>query len=471
MSKSSPRHKFTAATIARACGGAIAEGPPQQGADAISTDTRTITPGDAFFALIGPNFDAHDFVPLAAQAGAAIVVAQRQDHRWKLPSGVPLVLVEDTTRALVDLAAWHRGRLAGKLLAVTGSCGKSTVKTMEACILSRAGSVSVAKRSFNNRIGLSLTLLNSPVESDFVVLEMGASRPGEIDELARCARPQAGVITCIGECHLEGLRDRRGVMEAKAELIPHLDPDGVLILNADDPLCLSLAARYPGEVRTFGLSPRADVRPTEVQRQGGGIAFRISGQAFRLPIAGRHNALNAAAALCACTWAGATLEQAREALQQVVLPPMRFERKVIGGVTFILDCYNSNATAMRAALQAFLDEPCARRRMVVTGDMLELGEAAPEIHRRIGRVLALTQVDTVVAVGPLGRFVLDGWVEIAAGYQAAIHFPSPEEAWRSVWALARPGDAVLIKGSRAMEMEKITAAIADDLGLLGKGAA
>jgi len=465
------RHRFTAGMMLKDCGGTLAAGRRRQGACGISTDSRTIEKGEAFLALVGPNHDGHDFVPQAIEAGASIVVAMRRDEQWRLPRNVALILVGDTTRALVRLAAMHRRRLRGKVLSVTGSCGKSTVKTMLGAILSRAGRCGIAQRSFNNRIGLSLSLLDSEVEDDFTVLEMGTNHPGEIDELARCAKPHAGIITCIGECHLEGLGDRIGVMEAKAELIPHLDPDGVLILNADDPLCASLGARFAGEVRTFGFSGRADVRPINLRRDSGAMAFEACGESFRLPAAGRHNALNAAAAICASMWAGATLEQAREALAQVALPPMRFEKRQLAGVTFILDCYNSNPTAMHAALRGFLDEPVARRRMVVCGDMLEMGDAAQEMHRHLGRTLALTHVDILVAVGPLGRFVLDGWAELAQDQQVALHFPTAQEAWRPVWALTAPGDAVLIKGSRAMKMETVASAIAEHIGLAGKEAA
>ncbi len=414
-------------------------------------------------ALVGPNHDAHEFVPQALEAGASMVVAERREESWRLPADVPLVLVGSTTRALARLAAYHRGRLRGKVLAITGSCGKSTVKTMAAAILKGLGSCTAASKSFNNLIGVSLTLLDAEPGDEFVVLEMGANHPGEIDELARLARPHAGLVTCIWECHLEGLGDRRGVMEAKAELIPHLEPHGLLALNADDRFCMELAERHPA-VRTFGFSPRAHVRPVRLRREGEAQVFEVGGEPFRLRAPGKHNVLNAAAALCLCRWAGATLRQASEALGEVTLPHLRFERRRIGGADYILDCYNSNPTAFRAALRAFLEQGRARRRVVVAGDMLELGEAAPSLHRHLGRVLALTQVDTLVAVGPLGRFVVRGWREFADEGREALHLPSTDGAWRVVARLVAPGDAVLIKGSRAMQLEKIPEAIARHMG-------
>ncbi|MDP6106928.1 MAG: UDP-N-acetylmuramoyl-tripeptide--D-alanyl-D-alanine ligase, partial [Candidatus Brocadiia bacterium] len=368
--------KFTAGAIARACGGRLVAGSESKHAAAVRTDSRTVASGQAFVALRGGRHDGHDYVPDAMRARASVLVVERVEGAWGGFPGaldVALVQVEDTTRALVDLAAWHRMRLGGTVLAVTGSCGKSTVKTMLAAILGRTGRCAAAQKSFNNRIGMSLTLLNADVEDEFVVLEMGTNHPGEIDELARCARPHVGVITCIGDAHLQGLGDRHGVREAKAELIPHLARDGLLLLNADDRMCMSLAKRFEGEVRTFGISGAADVRPTDVRREAGCVAFEFGGREFRLPFAGQHNVINAAAALGAAKWAGADLDEARGSLAEVSLPSLRQQVRRRENVTFVEDCYNSNPTAMRAAVAAFLEEPVQGRRVVVCGDMLELG--------------------------------------------------------------------------------------------------
>ncbi len=471
-----PPAKFTAQWIRKACGGQLAggrlaDGRPDAGAPAVSTDSRTLRPGEAFVALVGPHHDAHDFVPQALEAGASIVVAERADESRPLPPHAALILVDDTARALTELATCHRRRLKGKLIAVTGSCGKSTVKSMIAVVLGRSARCTAARRSFNNAIGVSLTLLEAEVEDDFVVLEMGANHFGEIEALARSARPHAGVVTCIGECHLEAFGSREGVREAKAELIPHLDPAGLAVLNADDPLCLSLGDRFSGEVRTFGFSRHADVRAVDVRPDGEGTAFRACGVEFRLPAAGHHNVLNAAAAVCVCAWAGVGPQEASEGLAGLRLPSLRFEKRRIGGVTFVLDCYNSNPTAMRAALQAYLDAPAPRRRLVVCGDMLELGEASAQMHRRLGRLLALTRVDALVAVGPMGALVIEGWTQIRASARDALHFACAENAWRPLWEMLRPGDTVLVKGSRAMRMETIATAIADHVEATGREAA
>jgi len=468
--------KFTAGQIAMACSGSLVVGDWNAGADVIGTDSRTAAPGQAFVALVGEKHDAHAFVPVALEAGAAIVVVQRTDAAWRVGAGTAVVQVADTTRALLDLAAWHRARLRGAVIAVTGSCGKSTVKTILAALLATRGRCTAAQKSFNNRIGVSLTLLGAEVDDGFVVLEMGTNHFGEIEELASCARPDAGIITCIGESHLQALGDRQGVLSAKAELIPHIAREGLLVLNADDPLCMSLARRFGGRVITFGTDDKADVQAMHVRREAGGMVFRLGLHGaepapFRLPFTGQHNVMNAAAALAAATWAGVGLDDARRALAQVGLPALRQQVRQIHGITFVMDCYNSNPTAMRAALRAFLDEPTGGRRVVVCGDMLELGPKAPEMHVRLGRVLGLTQVDTLVAVGPLGVYLLEGWNSLARDAQKALHFLSPDQAWRPLWDCLSPGDIVLVKGSRAMELEKIVEHIARHVAELKKSAA
>lgn len=465
------RDRFTAAAIARACRGELVAGNWKKRASAICADSRAIEAGQAFLALVGDKYDAHDFVPDVARAGASIVIVSRVDQSWRLPGHVAVVAVPDTGRALMDLAAWHRARLKGTVVSVTGSCGKSTVKTMLAAVLARSGACSAAPKSFNNRIGVSLTLLAADVEDRFVVLEMGTNHFGEIDELVRMARPHAGVITCIGDCHLEHLGNRRGVREAKAEMVPHIARDGLLALNADDPLCMSLAPRFDGQVRTFGMTRPADVHPINARREAGCMVFELWGRTMRLPFTGHHNVMNAAAALAVAGWAGVPLDEARAALAEVKLPELRQQVRQIRGVTLVEDCYNSNPTAMRAALRTFVDEPVSGRRVVVCGDMLELGEQAPQLHIRVGRALALAGIDVLVAVGEMSAFLLEGWNAVAGANQVGWRVPTPEEAWRPLWDSVKPGDSVLIKGSHGMRMERIGQWIAEYVDAQKKSAA
>ncbi len=458
-----PAPLFTAQQIREACDGHITSGTADTEASGISTDTRDLRPEQAFIALVGDNHDAHNFLPHALKIGAPILVVEEGREPRDVPRNTTVIAVTDTTAALMDLAAWHRTRLEGTVIGVTGSCGKSTVKTMLGSILSHAGQCSVAQKSFNNRIGVSLTLLGSRIQDDFVVLELGTNHPGEIDELAGIAQPHAGLITCIGKCHLEGLGDREGVREAKAELIPHVDSDGMLALNADDEMCASLAGRYSGEIRTFGLHPGADYQPLIMETKSDGTQeeFLLMDRDFHIPLPGRYNVLNAAAAISLARWAGASFPDCRKGLSSVSLPGMRFEKNNIAGTDYILDCYNSNPTATRAVIDTYIRIPVDGRRIVVFGDMLELGDAAPHLHREMGMLMALAHVDVLVAVGEYAQHVVDGWKELASPDQRAMRIPSVDKAWLFVWKLSQPGDTVLLKGSRQIELERITDAIAE----------
>lgn len=465
------RNGFTAGQIAEACAGAILCGSPAAQANGICTDTRSLQPGQAFFALVGTQHDGHGFLAAAEAAGAPVLVVQRPVEAWSPSAETTVIRVFDTARALLALAAWHRGRLKAKVIAVTGSYGKSTVKEMIGAILAGSARCAVAPASFNNRIGVALSLLSAKGDEDYIVLEMGTNHPGEIEELARAARPDLGVITAVGEVHLEGLGSLEGVREAKAELIPHVSPEGTLVLNADNAPCASLAARFSGRTLTFGLTAGTTVRPECIRPSGDGWSFSALGWVFELPNGPRHNVLNAAAAICAATALGAPVRNAVTALADFRPPHMRYERLNLGGVTFICDCYNSNPPALRAALESFLLESNPGRKVVVCGDMLELGDQGPRLHQELGRELAASGVHVLVAVGELARHLLEGWHSRAFPAQTALYFRSARDAWSPLWGELRPGDAVLLKGSRAVRLEVITQSIAAFLNSRGKEAA
>ena len=452
--------RFTPRRIARACGGQVVAGPPDAAAGGVSTDTRTLRRGQAFFALVGPQHDAHDYLAQASERGASIFVVQREAAGWRAPAGTAVVRVQDTARALLALGAWHRGRLRARVAAVTGSYGKSTVKAMLGAALGRVGRCTVAQASYNNRVGVALTLLAARPTDEFLVLEMGTNHPGEIDELARAARPDVGIITAIGAVHLEGLGSLDGVREAKAELITHLNPSGTLLLNADDPRCASLADGFAGRVRTFGTSDGADVQARRIGPRGAGWRFEALGHTVWLPSGARHDVLNAAAALAGAEALGVPTLSAAAALERAVRPPLRYERLRLGGVAFIRDCYNSNPPALRSALRSFLLEENPGRKVVVCGDMLELGERSPELHRQMGAELAECGVHILVAVGEMGPHLVEGWHTRAMPPRFALWFPAARQAWLPLWRELRPGDAVLVKGSRGVKLETITDHIA-----------
>jgi UDP-N-acetylmuramoyl-tripeptide--D-alanyl-D-alanine ligase len=455
---------FTAAEIAEACNGVVASGDPLRRASGISTDTRRLRQDEAFFALAGSRFDGHDFLALADGCGAAVLVAERVPQGPAGPLQATLVLVSDTSRALLDLAAARRRYLRARVAAVTGSYGKSTVKQMLGAILTREACCTTAPASYNNRIGMALTLLAASADDDFVVLEMGANHTGEIAELAAAARPQVAVVTAIGEVHLEGFGDVRAVQAAKAEIVPYLPGNGALILNADDPLCMELAEGFPGDVRTFGHAADADVRPSEIEKVDGAWQFEVGPWTLRVPSPARYDVLNACAAVCAASVLGASPAGAAAGLVRLRKPPMRYERVELGGVTFICDCYNSNPPALQAALDSFAEEEVAGRRVVVCGDMLELGPRAAELHRRCGAAAAESGADALFAVGHMAGHLVEGWRSAALTGTNAYTFATPEDAWEPLWWELESGDGVLLKASRGIGLEVIVERVADYLG-------
>ena len=351
----------------------------------VSTDTRTLRPGEAFVALKGERFDGHDFVPAALAAGAAAVVAEdrREIRRAALESRVPFVLVDDTTLALGRMAVAYRRALDGTtVVAVTGSNGKTTTKEMIYRALSRRGPVVRSVRSFNNHVGVPLTLFSVEPGHRWAVLELGTNAPGEIAALAEMARPHIGVVTNIAETHLAGLGDREGVARAKGELVAALPADGCAVLNRDDPLCANLARLTEARVVFFGRDPAADVFVTDIRPTGEGISFRLNGRRLvRLRVLGEHNALNAAAAVAVCRRLGLSEEEVVSALEAFSGVPKRLRVRRRGGVTILDDTYNANPGSMQGALGVLAGFPCRGRRVMVCGDMRELGAASRRLHR------------------------------------------------------------------------------------------
>jgi UDP-N-acetylmuramoyl-tripeptide--D-alanyl-D-alanine ligase len=442
----------------------VAWGDPLRRACGVSTDTRRLQAGQAFFALTGSRFDGHDFLALADGCGAAILVAERVPEDAVPSPQAALVLVSDTSRALLDLASARRRYLRARVAAVTGSYGKSTVKQMLGAVLSRESCCTIAPASYNNRIGLALTLLSASADDDFVVLEMGANHAGEIAELACAARPELAVVSAIGEAHLEGFGDLRAVQAAKAEVVDGLPADGTLILNADDPLCMELAEGFTGSVRTFGQAAHADVRPSALRRAPVGWQFEIGAWTFCVPSSARYDVLNACAAVCAAAALGASPLAAAAGIRCLRKPAMRYERMDLGGVTFFCDCYNSNPPALRAALASFAEEAAAGRHIVVCGDMLELGSRSAELHRECGAAAAESGADALFAVGGMAGSLIEGWRGAALTGVNAYAFATAEDAWEPLWWELQPGDCVLIKGSRGVRLETIVERVAEFLG-------
>jgi UDP-N-acetylmuramoyl-tripeptide--D-alanyl-D-alanine ligase len=428
----------------------------------VATDTRNARPGELFFALRGQRLDGHAFLPEAASAGCAAAVvcddaaALRQaaaaPGKAGEAGGMGLLATADSLRALSDLAAFYRRSIPARVVAVTGSNGKTTVARMIAHVLSRRLTGSCAPKSFNNAVGVPLTLLAAEAADEYVVCEIGTNAPGEVAALGRVACPDVAVVTSVGPSHVAGLGTLEQVAAEKASLLGCLPRDGPAVVWADsDPLAEAVAARRR-PVTWFGASERADLRLTRYQPRRWAQRFEVNARLWvELPVPGRHNALNALAAMAAARHFGFEEAEAAAALADFTPVEMRLERVPAGAVTIVNDAYNANPSSVAAAAEVLAG--CeASRRVAVLGDMLELGDRARELHLRTGREVAAAGIDLLIGVGALGRYIAMGAAE--AGCETGV-FDSVEEAGRRVPALLRGGDVVLIKGSRATAMERL----------------
>jgi UDP-N-acetylmuramoyl-tripeptide--D-alanyl-D-alanine ligase len=418
-----------------------AEGDPQDvEVSGWSVDTRTQNPGDVYFALRGPNHDGHDFIAAAQEKGAAAVVVERRSNR---PNQL---LVGDTLKALGDLGAWARLHWGGEVIGVTGSAGKTTTKDAIAHLLAVELPVGKTLGNFNNHVGVPLSILRLPDGCRAAVLEMGMNHAGEIRELAAIAKPQIGVVTNVGYAHVEFFDSIEGVAAAKRELIEALPSDGVAVLNADDSRVARFGDTHPGRTVTFGFSASADVRAESMQATPDGARFRALGVDFETGLTGRHAVSNLLAAIAVAREFGITPERLREPVRTFAVGKMRGERVEHNGITIWNDCYNSNPEAVESMIGVLKQTPAARR-IAVLGEMLELGEASDALHRQVGRYAADHGIDLVIGVHGSARALVD-----AAGGGARF-FEDPAAAGDFVRSLARPGDAILFKGSRGVRME------------------
>jgi len=427
---------------------------------AVCTDSRTAKAGELFVAIAGENFDGHAFLPQAAAAGCAVAIvsakaALSSQAAASFPGG--LIVVEDTLKALADLAAWHRRANPAKVIAVTGSNGKTTVKMMIHHVLSRRFRGSCSPKSFNNNIGVPLTLLAAAADDEYVVCEIGSNAPGEIATLAAIAAPDVAVITSVGPTHLEKLISVEKVAVEKASILRSLAADGLAVVPTDSPELDKALRPYKVNLVRFGEADEAEFRLTAYEPCGaGGTRFEVNGQLWvALPLPGRHNALNALAAIAVANHFGISPAQAAEAMAEFSAAPMRLERIELGGVMVINDAYNANPASVAAAAEVLSEAPSekkAGRKVMIVGDMRELGPAAETLHAQTGAQIATRAVDLLVCVGELGRYIALGAAD--SGLEA-VAFDTADQAAEALPKLLRAGDVVLIKGSRAMGMEKL----------------
>jgi len=453
------------AELARACGGRLAGPRPKGRSSGVSTDTRTLRPGEVFFALRGERFDGHDFLAEAARKGAAcaVICEDRLELASREASSLPLVVVRDTFAALGTLAAEVRSRSRIPWCAVTGSAGKTTTKELLAAALGALGGpVLKAPASFNNRVGVPLTILGLDVSHRAAALELGTSSPGEIASLAAIARPTVAVITAIGESHIERFGTVEAVAREKSEVLRALVEGGVSVLPADSEWLGLLRAAAPGKVVTFGFSPGAEVRAEALRTDGLRTRFTVGGVEFALRLPGRANVSNALAALAAAEAAGVRREEAAHLMSEVEPLPHRGRLLSCGGLAVYDDCYNANPLSFRAAIESWrqLAEAVPNtRRWVVAGDMRELGPRSRELHEELGRALAFAGASALLAVGEFAADVLRGARDSGLAADRAFAAASAREAAALARRLARDGDLVLVKGSRAVGLEAVVEAL------------
>ena len=415
-----------------------------------SIDSRTLNPGDCFFALRGPTHDGHDHVAKAFEQGASLAIVERATDA----AGMQLV-VADTTLALEQLGRAVRDRWTGTVIAVTGSAGKTTTKDTIASLVATRCRTGRTVGNYNNHLGVPLSILRLPDDARKAVLELGMNHAGEIRSLARIAKPLVGVVTNVGWAHTENFADGiEGVALAKRELIEELPEDGIAILNADDPHVREFAKVHAGPSIGFGFSEDAEVRAEDVEFSSAGARFRCQGVTFDSPLAGRHGVSNVLAGIATACVFHIAPETLRDAVRSRSTGKMRGERFERNGVTIINDSYNANPEAMRSMLELASRIPASDGRIAVLGEMLELGREAETLHRGVGRFAVEQGIHAVLGIRGAARFMVDEAMKAGMSDSAALFFDSPEAAGDYVGGMARPGDAILFKGSRGVQVEK-----------------
>jgi UDP-N-acetylmuramoyl-tripeptide--D-alanyl-D-alanine ligase len=421
----------------------------------ISLDSRSIKAGELFIAISGEHFDGHAFIEQAKNHGAVAALVEKV-----VPSDIPLICVADTRKALGKLAQIHREQFALPIIGLTGSCGKTTSKEMLRAILSERGSVLASSKSFNNDIGVPLTLLELTTQHQFAVIEMGANHLGEIAHLSQITKPDIALITNIAPAHLEGFGSIERVAEAKSEIFLGLAPDGVAIINGDDHFESTWKHRLTHhKIIHFGLNTRADFSAKNVHLDSQGrvqfILLTPSGEiSIHLLLAGEHNLLNALAAAATASQVGASLNDIKTGLEKIQSVPGRamvLESK--SGATVIDDTYNANPRSVAAALQLLAHYP--GEHIFVMGDMAELGDNAAYYHQEIGRLAKKLSIEHLYACGQLTTLT------IQAFGPSGKHYASQETLIKALKPLVQKGVSILIKGSRLAHMEKVVRALVD----------
>ncbi len=446
---------FKLSEVLQIVGGRLIKGDPDLIITGISTDSRQIKRGDLFLALKGERFDGHQFLNEAVKVGAAALLVMEEQE---LNCEIPVIYTNDTLKAFGALARSHRQKFKVPVIGITGSNGKTTTKDLVAAVLSQKYSTVKTKANYNNEIGLPLTLLEMDANTEVVVVEMGMRGLGQIQYLASIAQPDIGVVTNVGQAHLELLGSEANIAKAKAELIESLPPGGTAVLNGDDPLVRQM--RVPHQVRSirFGLdNGDLDYRAFIVESNGQETIFRVNGvgQEFDIvmPLPGRLNVYNALVAIVIGFALGLSLTEIQKGLTAPNMTERRLKIYNHKQFRIIDDTYNASPASVKAALEVLCQTADSGRKIAVLADMLELGESSINSHRDVGEFAAKLGVDFLFAYGNLAVNYIIGYNSITPG--KAEYFSNKPELVRKLQNFTLPGDSILIKGSRGMKMEEV----------------
>lgn len=461
---------WSAARAAKATGGEILYGDTRCRFSGISIDSRRVLPGQLFVAIVGKNHDGHAFIPDALTHGISGMMIQedrisRPLHQGFKERGLFCITVSDTTRALGDLAAFHRRKHGAGVVAITGSNGKTTTRRMATEIINQKYAVLSAIGNFNNEIGLPLTLLNLTDLHQWAVVELGMNHPGEIRRLSEICLPDVGVITNIAPAHLEGVGSVEGVIRAKGELLGQIKREGTAILNADDPNVSRLAIKVKSEVLFFGISKKAAVRAGSIREKGEMVRFTLvlpDGEVpVTLKIPGRFMVSNALAAAAVGTRLGIAPEAIKIGLENLTSIPGRMNILTLkNGIRIVDDTYNANPGSMKAAIESFSRLKKGARGICVVGDMLELGKESVPLHRQIGELLAMADISRLYVTGTFSESIAEGAREKKMNPRR-IRIGSKDSILQDITQYVKSGDWILVKGSRGMAMESLVQGLLD----------
>lgn len=423
----------------------------------VTIDSRKIEPGNLFIPLKGEHSDGHTYVEAALKSGAAAALWQKDVPNP--PTNLPIIIVEDTEKALQELARSYRNELGVKVVGITGSNGKTTVKDMTANLLSLQYRVKKTEGNYNNHLGMPITILTLDEDTEIAVLEMGMSGTGEIEFLTKLARPNVAVITNIGEAHLQDLGSREAIAEAKLEIVQGLQEGGLLIYMGDEILLKDSLAKFSEdlEMQTFGRSSQNNLYPTEMETKQEGSKFKVNSVdlEYHLPVLGAHNVMNALSAMLVANYFNISFEKMNSGFEQLKLTQMRMELvQGIKGEKIINDAYNASPTAMKAAIDLISNLPDYDQKIVVLGDMLELGEQEKEFHYEIGKCLNPEEINYVLTFGPLAAHIAEGAKTIFSSERVFSFLDKPLLIDQLV-KLTSKETIILVKASRGMKLEEV----------------